>query len=107
MLGFLPWIVYWILVGNVGFETSILVALGVAVAVNIATYARTRSLKLFEAGAIVIFLILLIVSLAGEDDFLERWIQPLSNLGILVLALATVVAGRPFTLEYARDSVPP
>ncbi len=107
MLGFLPWIVYWILVGNVGFETSILVTLGVALAVNAATYARTRSFKLFEAGAVAIFVVLLIISLAGEDDFLERWIQPLSNLGILVLALATVVVGRPFTLEYARDSVSP
>ena len=43
----------------------------------------------------------------GEESFLERWIQPLSNLGILVLALATVAAGRPFTREYARESVPP
>ena len=50
MIGFLPWIVYWILVGNVSFTTSILVTLGVAVAVNAATYARTRSFKLFEAG---------------------------------------------------------
>ena len=107
MIGFLPWIVYWILVGNVSFTTSILVTLGVAVAVNAATYARTRSFKLFEAGAIAIFVALLIVSLVGEESFLERWIQPLSNLGILVLALATVAVGRPFTLEYARESVPP
>jgi Acyl-CoA thioester hydrolase/BAAT N-terminal region len=106
MIGFLPWIVYWILVGNVSFTTSILVTLGVAVAVNAATYARTRSFKLFEAGAIAIFVALLIVSLVGEESFLERWIQPLSNLGILVLALATVAVGRPFTLEYARESVP-
>ena len=107
LTGFLPWIVYWILVGNVPFTTSVLVALGVAVAVTTATYARTRSVKLFEAGAIVIFVALLVITLAGEESFLERWIQPISNLGILVLALATVVVGRPFTLEYARESTPP
>lgn len=107
MTGFLPWIVYWILVGNVSFTTSVVVALGVAVVVASATYARTRSMKVFEVGGIVIFLALLIVSLAGEESFLERWIQPLSNLGILVLALATVAVGRPFTLEYAREAAPP
>ena len=32
LFGFAPWIVYWVLVGNVPFETAVLVALGIAVA---------------------------------------------------------------------------
>ena len=31
LLGFAPWIVYWVLVGNVPFHTAVLVALAVAV----------------------------------------------------------------------------
>jgi hypothetical protein len=30
-VGFAPWIVYWVLVGNVPFKTAVLVALAVAV----------------------------------------------------------------------------
>jgi hypothetical protein len=32
LVGFAPWIVYWVLVGNVPFETAVLVALALAVA---------------------------------------------------------------------------
>ena len=31
LFGFAPWIVYWVLVGNVPFKTAVLVALGIAV----------------------------------------------------------------------------
>ena len=31
LFGFAPWIVYWVLVGNVPFTTAVLVALAIAV----------------------------------------------------------------------------
>jgi uncharacterized membrane protein YgaE (UPF0421/DUF939 family) len=32
LFGFAPWIVYWVLVGNVPFSTAVVVALAIAVA---------------------------------------------------------------------------
>ena len=34
-----------------------------------------------------------------------RWMQPLSNLGIFLVALGGLIAGRPFVREYAAASV--
>ena len=39
------------------------------------------------------------------DDVLERWLQPLSSLGLFLIALVGVLIGRPFVREYAVESV--
>ena len=36
---------------------------------------------------------------------LERWLQPLSSLGLFLIALVGLLVGRPFVREYAADSV--
>jgi hypothetical protein len=45
------------------------------------------------------------VSSYTDDRFLERWIQPLTNGGLFMVALVGLLGGRPFTLDYAREAV--
>jgi dienelactone hydrolase len=56
-------------------------------------------------GTLIVFVILVIAALTLDDDVLERWLQPLSNLGLFLIALGGVLLGRPFVREYAEDSV--
>ena len=106
LFGFAPWIVYWVLVGNVPFKAAVVVALVIAVAVfaiGRATGKRGRSL---EIGAVATFLVLTALTFTLNEAFMEKWIQPLSNAGIFVVALVGVLIGRPFVREVAATEQP-
>lgn len=107
LFGFAPWIVYWVLVGNVPFTTAVLVALAMAVlgfGVGRATGQPGRTL---EIGAIATFSVLTVLAFTLGDSAMERWIQPLGNAGIFVVALISVLIGKPFVREFAAAEQPP
>jgi hypothetical protein len=106
LAGFAPWIVYWVLVGNVPFTTAVLVALAIAVGSFVIGRLRRRPGLTLEIGAIATFSVLTILTFALSQSFMERWIQPLSNAGILLVALIGVLIGKPFVREFAEAGQP-
>ena len=106
VIGFAPWIVYWVLVGNVPFETAVLVALAVAIAGLVIGRVRKAPGITFEIGAVATFLALTILTFTVSRGFMERWLQPLSNVGIFLVALGGVLVGRPFVREFATADQP-
>lgn len=106
LIGFGPWIVYWVLVGNVPFETAVLVALAVAVAGLL--LGRTRKMPgfTFEIGAVATFSVLTLLTFLVSQEFMEQWMQPLSNLGIFLVTLGGVLVGKPFVREFAAAGRP-
>lgn len=104
--GFAPWIVYWVLVGNVPFGTAVLVALAVAVAVFVVAQIRNAPGRTLEIGALATFLLLTVLTFVGSQSFLERWLQPLSSAGIFLVALVGVLIGKPFVREFAEVGQP-
>lgn len=104
--GFAPWIVYWILVGNVPFATAVSVALLMAVAVFAVGRATGKSGQTLELGAVAAFVVLAVLTFALSDSFMSRWIQPLSNAGIFVVALVGLLIGKPFVREFAAAEQP-
>ena len=101
--GFAPWIVYWVLVGNVPFAAAVLIALAVAVA---AFAVGTPAGKLFQIGTGATFLALTIVTFALGDSLDQRWMLPLSNAGILLVALVGALVGQPFVRQSAAAEQP-
>lgn len=101
LVGFAPWIVYWVLVGNVPFESAVLVALATAIAGLVIGRAKKAPGLTFEIGAVATFSVLAILTFAVSQSFMERWIQPLSNVGIFLVALVGVLIGKPFIREFA------
>src|SRR5262245_64002224 len=106
MLGFAPWIVYWVLVGNVPFPTAVLVALAIAVLSFVIGRVRGAPGRTLEIGAVATFLILTVLTFTLSQSFMERWMQPLSNAGIFLVALIGVLVGRPFVREFAEVDQP-
>ncbi|OBB36604.1 hypothetical protein [Mycobacterium sp. 852002-51961_SCH5331710] len=102
LLGLAPWIVYWVLVGNVPFTVAVLIALAVAVAGFTLGQLRGGPGRILEIGAVATFLVLTVLTFALDESFLERWIFPLSNLGIFLVALTGVLIGKPFVREFAE-----
>jgi hypothetical protein len=104
--GLAPWIVYWILVGNVDFRLAVLIAFGVALFELFRAYTQGNLVTSLDIGSTVAFAILTIITFAGDETFLERWIQPLTSAALLAIALGSILLGRPFAREYARAEVP-
>src|ERR1700741_1293788 len=107
MFGLMPWIVYWVLVGNVPFTTAVLVALTVSVLTFGVGRVKGSPGRSLEIGAIGTFLVLTVLTFTFSQSFMERWIQPLSNAGIFLVALTGVLIGKPFVREFAQVDHPP
>ena len=101
LVGFAPWIVYWVLVGNVPFKAAVLVALAIAVIGLVVGRAKKAAGVTFEIGAVATFSVLTILTFILDQAFMEQWMQPLSNAGIFLVALAGALAGKPFVREFA------
>jgi hypothetical protein len=107
LFGFAPWIIYWVLVGNVPFLTAVLVALAAAVATFVISRIAGTSGRTLEVGALGTFVVLTILTMVLSQDFLQKWIQALSNAGIFLVALTGLLIGKPFVQEYAAAGQPP
>lgn len=104
--GFAPWIVYWVLVGNVPFTAAVLVAFAVAVGALVVSRRRRSPGGAFEIGSVAAFLVLTAVTFTASESFMERWFQPLSTASILLVVLIGVVVGKPFAREFAETDQP-
>jgi len=65
--------------------------------------------KLLDIAGIAFFGVLIVVGIVASGDtldWLERYAGELSNVAIFVIALLSVLVRRPFTLQYARETVP-
>jgi hypothetical protein len=107
LFGFAPWIVYWVLVGNVPFTTAVLVALATAVAAFVVGRVLGKPGRTLEIGAVATFVVLTVLSFTLSESFMQRWIQPLSNAGIFLVALISLLIGKPFVREFAAAEQPP
>ena len=105
LFGFAPWLVYWILVGNVPFLTAVLIALTTAVACLVIGRASGKPGAALQIGAVATFAVLTVLTFVLDQSVMERWMQPLSNLGILLVALGGVLTGRPFIREFAEEGL--
>ena len=83
-----------------------LVALAVAVASFVIGRVKGTPGRTLEIGAIGTFLVLTVLTFTMSQSFMERWIQPLSNAGIFLVALIGVLIGKPFVREFAEAGQP-
>jgi len=106
LFGFTPWIVYWVLVGNVPFKAAVLVALAVAIAGFAIGRTTGKPGGAFEIGSIATLFVLAVLIFALRESAMERWLQALGNAGILLVGLVSVLIGKPFAREYAAAEQP-
>ena len=106
LFGLAPWIVYWVLVGNVPFTTAVLVALAIAAVSLVIGRMRRTPGRTIEIGAVATFIVLTVLTFTLDQSFMERWMQPLSNAGIFLVALTGVLIGKPFIREFAEVGQP-
>ncbi|CAN5235854.1 hypothetical protein BH11ACT7_BH11ACT7_25950 [soil metagenome] len=106
LFGFVPWVVYWILVGDTPFLVSATLALAAAVAAAAVGRYRRSPGRSFEIGAVATFVVVTLLSVVLSDDVLSRWILPVSYGGLLVVAAVSALTGKPFVRELAAEGQP-
>ena len=105
VIGFLPWIILAVL-GNHWFVLALLLALGAA-AVTTIRQVLNRSLKILDTATLAFFLFVVIGVIGFRWMILATYMAFLVNITLTAIAWGSLLAGRPFTLQYAREQVAP
>jgi hypothetical protein len=105
--GLAPWIVYWVLIGNVPFAVAVLVALAIGLAASAIGGAIHKPGITLEIGSLATFSVLTVLTFTLNEAFLRRWMLPLSIAGLLLVALIGTLFGRPFARAFVAAEQPP
>jgi hypothetical protein len=106
LLGFAPYIVFYLVTRAVSVEIGLWAALAVALVNAGRDWARSGSLKVLEAGTVLLFAALAGVTAALHWQWTLMGVRLAVDGGLLAIVLASLAIGRPFTLQYARERVP-
>jgi hypothetical protein len=106
LLAFAPFIVFAILDRLIGANVGLLAA-AVTSAIFIVRDVITpgRSAKLLEIGTFVLFAGLALYAWAGHAQWSLYGARVWVDSGLLLIVLLTMLIGRPFTLQYAREQI--
>jgi hypothetical protein len=69
--------------------------------------SRGRSPKILEIGTAVLFTGLAIYAVAGHPTWSVIGVRLCVDAGLLLIVLISMIGGRPFTVQYAREAVAP
>ena len=106
-VGFVPWIIFWVVAAPSTWEYATLGALIAAVILAFPD-AQKRSLKLLDVTTIAFFAVLSVLAIfldPADLDWLEDYSQAISS-GVLAAIVLGSLAFVPFTEQYARESAP-
>jgi len=106
LLGFTPFIAFAV----ADRLASLALSLGIAAVVSFALILRTRtrgeSPKVLEIGTFVLFALMGLCATVLHTRWNISLVRCVVDGGLLGIMLLSIVVGRPFTLEYARERVP-
>ncbi|MGN6478548.1 hypothetical protein [Luteibacter sp.] len=105
VLGFLPFIVFAI-ASALGYTVAGLVAAAL-IAGGMLAWDKivTHRVKLLDVGTTVLFAALAIYAMASGEALSLGLVRLCVDVGLLVIILISVMVGRPFTIDYARQKV--
>lgn len=108
LAGLVPWIVLAVFEGPGRILVVAVVALALSLLFVVADLVRGRSLKLLGLVDVGFFASLVVVHFAlgpGGEQWMETWVGELANIVLVLIAAGSMLAGVPFTIQYAREQV--
>ncbi len=109
VVGILPWIAFGLLPYVTSFTMSTVIAAGLAALIVGATYLRGERPKTLELSDVVLFAALILSGLINGDsvnNWLEDHADLVSNGGLTLLAVVSLLLRRPFTAPYTTARFP-
>jgi uncharacterized membrane protein len=106
LLSFAPWILYWTLLSFHRLESAAVAGGAATLILFIQETSRGRTVKILPVGSLLYFVFLaLAVALAGPM-VIGRWVDFMGGCALALIVLISILTGKPFTLQYARESAP-
>jgi hypothetical protein len=125
VVGFIPWILFWVIGGPSTWETAAIAALLAALIVTVLSLdpgpaaasqqtPRFRldfsKIKLLDVATVIFFagfVVAALVTSRHDVADLDKYSQALSSGALGLIALGSIVFGHPFTIDYAKETTSP
>ena len=106
LLGFLPWIVFAILAGQSlwRLNAAIIVALALVLVMG---YKQLAKGFILTWGSLLFFSVNLVMVVLCRNSWVINNLDILSHGTLAAIAWLSIFIGKPFVLQYARETVPP
>ena len=101
LLGFAPLVVFCVLV-RLSVSLALWIGLATAFSLTIRAFVETGVLRLLDAGFTVLFAILALTAGFIEPGMPIAWVGMVLELGLLAIALWSLLVRRPFVGPYLR-----
>jgi hypothetical protein len=106
LLAFAPFIAFAILNHFVSPTAALAVAALVSLGLIVREILLGRSAKILEAGTCILFGGLAVYAYLSSANWPVVGVKLAVDVGLLAIVLFSLIVGRPFTIQYARESVP-
>lgn len=107
LLGFAPYIGFYIAMRLVAVEAALWIAVAIAVLVAGWGWVRAGSPKVLEIGSVVVFTAVAGFTAVAHWPWTLIAVRLAVDCGLLLIVLFSLAIDRPFTLQYARERTPP
>jgi hypothetical protein len=106
-LAFTPFIAFALVATYVGSTAGLISAAVIAAGLLARDWLMLgKSPKILEIGTVVLFTVLALLVVTGLGEWSVMGVRLRVDGGLLLIALASIVIRRPFTLQYAREQTP-
>jgi hypothetical protein len=107
LFGFLPFIGFAMVDRFAGSTMALLAAAGISSAIILRDLIIGKSPKILEIGALILFACYAAYALFADPVWSLWSLRLLVDLGMLAIVLVSIAIRQPFTIQYAREMVPP
>ena len=106
-LGFAPFVVFAVATSFLGATIGLAAGVATSAALLLREFFRRHQPKILEIGTFVIFAGLLAWYSLFPSQHTILDVRLRVDIGLLLIILISMAIGKPFTLQYARERVPP
>jgi hypothetical protein len=101
-----PFIAFFVLMRLVHPLAGLAGAFAVSLLLSFRQWHRGESVKVLEIGSLVLFGALVFYTLVAAPAWTVATVRLAVDTGLFAIAFVSLLVGQPFTLQYARESVP-
>ena len=106
LLGLTPFIVFFVLMRLVHPLVGLGAAFAVSLLMGFVQWRRGEKIKVLEVGSLVLFGVLTLYTLIAAPQWSVATVRLAVDGGLFIIAAVSLLIRQPFTLQYARESVP-
>ncbi|CAG2153558.1 hypothetical protein LMG31506_04842 [Cupriavidus yeoncheonensis] len=106
LTGLLPFIAFFIGMRTLSPVAGLAAACAVSLYLCLRMWRRRESLKVLEAGSLLLFAGLLAYTVLAAPHWTVATVRLAVDSGLLAIVVASLLINKPFTLQYARERVP-